>query len=845
MRCRLLAWLACVVSLPISATAQPRDQWTEMKSRRVQAREAEHAARGGAGAALQSSAVISPFTVTALRFAREVDGTISAVGEVQNATSVTVTFGQVFIDFYANGAFIGGDDTFIFAPQAVRLAASGIFTEALPAGATGFFKMYTSVNYNSVTHYVIDTEAETFGFVPVRGQTTVQSASLAPNVLGGTNVTGTVRNASAQALTYFTQIALAGYTSTGIADVTFTFASGISVPCGAVTSTSGVPPGATVPFSDFFLHPVTSIGRAFVVWDEVAINPGSSTVPASGGAGSIQVAGNCAWSAASNVPWLAITSGLAGSGDGVITYSVAANTAAAVRTGTITVKGIPFTVTQAAGSGSSGIAAPFGTVDTPLQNASGVTGSIAVTGWALDDAGVTAIRILRDPVGAEAPGQRVFVGNAVLVQGARPDVAAAYAAYPNNTRAGWGYLMLTNMLPNQGNGVFTFYMYADDANGNATLLGSRTITCTNASATTPFGAIDTPGQGQTVSGSVNNFGWVLSPGLRRADPPGGGIVNVVIDGALAGAPSGWTSRPDISALFPVSQYSGVNFALGVRTFSSLPLSNGVHTIAWVVTDNQGGAAGVGSRYFTVANGALKSASRTAASLPSFSARVASDAIKGRRGFDFDAPFRRFTPDSSGVITIDAEELDRIELQLGATAGHLQTALGTADLPIGSRIDSAGTFTWHPGVGFVGTYELWFDTYGGQRRVRVHLHPKQSNRVGPQVVIDTPSSMRGVDGAFVVAGWAIDLDAGEGTGVDVVHVWAYPRDGSRPHFLGAAALEGKRPDVAAIYGERFADAGFGLRVDSLPPGSYEIAVFARSTVRVAFLPARTVSVSIRK
>ena len=40
---------------------------------------------------------------------------------------------------------------------------------------------------------------------------------------------------------------------------------------------------------------------------------------------------------------------------------------------------------------------------------------------------------------------------------------------------------------------------------------------TNSTATAPFGAIDTPGQGETISGSnYANFGWVLSPGTRRA-----------------------------------------------------------------------------------------------------------------------------------------------------------------------------------------------------------------------------------------------------------------------------------------------------------------------------------------
>jgi hypothetical protein len=372
-----------------------------------------------------------------------------------------------------------------------------------------------------------------------------------------------------------------------------------------------------------------------------------------------------------------------------------------------------------------GAGVPFGVVDTPLQHSTGITGSIAVTGWALDDLGVTAVRIVRDRVADEPAGQRVPVGNAVQIAGARPDIAASYPWHPNNTRAGWGYLLLTNMLPNQGNGTFTFHIFADDANGNATLLGSRTISCANAAATSPFGAIDTPTQGQTVSGVVNNFGWVLSPGARRADPLGGGTVNVVIDGVLVGSPSGWTSRPDIAALLPAGQDSSVTFAVGVLTLNSASLTNGVHTIAWVVTDSQGGAAAVGSRYFTVANGKAVAGEQNYVKGPRHPGRVASGAVLGRRGFDFNAPLRRFSPNGAGVVVIHAEELDRIELRLGASAGRLLPGI---DLAPGARVDpQSGTFTWQPGPGFIGPYDWVFETSSGERRVRVVLHPKQSNK----------------------------------------------------------------------------------------------------------------------
>src|SRR5207247_8011568 len=63
----------------------------------------------------------------------------------------------------------------------------------------------------------------------------------------------------------------------------------------------------------------------------------------------------------------------------------------------------------------------------------------------------------------------------LFIDGARPDVEAAYPLAPRRSRAGWGVMVLTNFLPGQGNGAYQFFMYARDAEGAATLLGTRTI----------------------------------------------------------------------------------------------------------------------------------------------------------------------------------------------------------------------------------------------------------------------------------------------------------------------------------------------------------------------------------
>ena len=164
-------------------------------------------------------------------------------------------------------------------------------------------------------------------------------------------------------------------------------------------------------------------------------------------------------------------------------------------------------------------------------------------------------------------------------------------------------------------------------------------------------------------------------------------------------------------------------------------------------------------------------------------------------------------------------MNRVELLIGRTArrGYLRTSEGLAPLPIGSQLDTTtGVFTWAPGVGFVGAYDLVFvlgtartsrGAAGGADRPRT----EGQRRGGPAGRDRTPRSQQDVAQPFVLGGWAADLNATQGTGIATVHAWAYPLAGGPPVFLGAAGYGGARPDVAAVHGEQFRDSGFGLLV----------------------------------
>jgi hypothetical protein len=79
-----------------------------------------------------------------------------------------------------------------------------------------------------------------------------------------------------------------------------------------------------------------------------SIAPESQTVQPSGGALSVAVtvAANCAWTASETLPWVSITSGASGSGNGTVALSVSAHTGPASRSGPVTIAGKTFNITQ-------------------------------------------------------------------------------------------------------------------------------------------------------------------------------------------------------------------------------------------------------------------------------------------------------------------------------------------------------------------------------------------------------------------------------------------------------------------------------------------------------------------
>lgn len=114
-----------------------------------------------------------------------------------------------------------------------------------------------------------------------------------------------------------------------------------------------------------------------------------------------------------------------------------------------------------------------------------------------------------------------------------------------------------------------------------------------------------------------------------------------------------------------------------------------------------------------------------------------------------------------------------------------------------------------------------------------------------IALDTPGGGATVGQGFLIGGWALDLNATSGDGVDAVHVYASPLDWSGAAiFLGAAPTGIARPDIAAVFGPQFGGAGFNLYAPTLQPGRYRITVYAHSTVANAFTAATMADVRVQ-
>jgi len=94
------------------------------------------------------------------------------------------------------------------------------------------------------------------------------------------------------------------------------------------------------------------------------------------------------------------------------------------------------------------------------------------------------------------------------------------------------------------------------------------------------------------------------------------------------------------------------------------------------------------------------------------------------------------------------------------------------------------------------------------------------------------------------GWAVELAAPRGTGVDAIHIWAFPVGGGNPIFVTSGNTGGARGDVADALGSQFVRSGFTFTFAGLPRGAYDLVVYAHSTVTGTFNNVKFVRITVQ-
>jgi len=471
--------------------------------------------------------------------------------------------------------------------------------------------------------------------------------------------------------------------------------------------------------------------------------PADSVVISNKGGGTMK------WTAVTSEPWLVVAPKSGGAGKTMkIKVLKLSGLTVGLHTATITLTdpnaaNSPATISVRLVIKAEGTdAVPVGEFDDPANGATVRTATTTVSGWALDDVGMKSAKIYRKVTETK----KALVGTAKFIVGARPDIETAYTAYPQNHRAGWSYTLKMAKLPNKGIGTFVLMAYIYDLAGHEVLLGSHTITgvAPSAGAAVPFGSLDAPEDGATISGSACAVsGWALAPPPRTIAEKGG--LAAWIDGQFAGYPSYGGLREEIALAYPGFANSAA--AGGALILDTTKYADGWHTLAWSATDSSGEAGAIGSLYFRIQNGAPAAGLSGVEAFDREASPVIGDAPAAcgafselaaipedgrtpvflKRGFCDEPPGEAVFPETDGVIRIAMARDSRLGLSLnqdsigdGGTQRYQAYALIGEELrpmPIGCSFDAgAGVLFWQPGPGFRGEHQfILVDTLAGTRK----------------------------------------------------------------------------------------------------------------------------------
>jgi len=253
---------------------------------------------------------------------------------------------------------------------------------------------------------------------------------------------------------------------------------------------------------------------------------------------------------------------------------------------TITVSGTDTDVSPDTGTSSvtvtvSGSSVPGGPpsvhIDAPASGST-ISGTVTVSGWAIDNA--TAVGTAISSVHVLVDGMTAGTATCGV---SRPDVCSAYPGRPGCPNVGYTYSLNTAALTAGSHTITVSATDTDAAPDTGTSSATISVSGSSVPSGPPTVHIDTPAPSATVSGTVTVSGWAID----NATAVGTAIssVHVLVDGVTVGSATYGVSRPDVCSAYPGRpSCPNVGYTYSLNTSA---LTTGSHTITVSATDTDG------------------------------------------------------------------------------------------------------------------------------------------------------------------------------------------------------------------------------------------------------------------
>lgn len=323
------------------------------------------------------------------------------------------------------------------------------------------------------------------------------------------------------------------------------------------------------------------------------LGPANASVGAAAGSSTVQVtaAAGCSWAVLSNDPWLTVTNAASGNGNGTVSYSYTANTAATARTGTISIGRQAYNITQqstnnlpvatsVSPAGSTLAVSTYSVFEAVFTDLDGATTLNTVNLWFTPDSGQTnacrveyrraanELRLYGDTNSGwqfTTPGVNTTMSNSqcqVGVQASSAVVSGTTLRLRVNVRFLAGFAGLRNIYGSASDG--------QGANSGATLLG--TVSVGTANLIPAVGGVSPTGG----SGGTRVMTFTFSDGNGAADL---NVLNVLINAGLDGANACYLAYVRSANTLYLMNDSGTDLLPGIALTGSGTIANSRCSVA--------------------------------------------------------------------------------------------------------------------------------------------------------------------------------------------------------------------------------------------------------------------------